>query len=291
MRLLTSRNSAEERLTSLVTQGYELRVSIWKDRQSKLSLNAYQSSVDVPRYKAILSGWIQEVQHELRAIFPTSLELHKFSARASHLATDFRDVDQAFGVLFYIDIPRYIELLASILESDVRRYTDLPIAARLYVEDIDSFSRVRDVNPAAVANLLPGGYLHVSEDVVQMSLEQILDVPVHKKDWGGELNDMYTANVMVNGVRRAAAFLLKGPGIGRREMSIADCGKKGDQLVRLFTTPANLFVVQYVGPIAEMVVQDAATKTAELRARGEDAHFLIMDGQDTARVLHAYGKL
>ena len=96
---------------------------------------------------------------------------------------------------------------------------------------------------------------------------------------------------MVNGIRHPTGFLLKGPGIGKKEMTIADCGKNGDQIVRLFTTPADLFVVQYVGPIADMLVRDVQGKVAELRAQGREAHFLIMDGQDTARLLHAYGKL
>ena len=126
---------------------------------------------------------------------------------------------------------------------------------------------------------------------MQLALEQILGVPFHKKDWGGEVNDLYTANVMVNGNRRATGFLLKGPGIGRKEMTIADCGKNGDQIVRLFATPADLFVVQYVGPIADMLVRDVQGKVAELRAQGKVAHFLIIDGQDTARLLYGYGKL
>lgn len=96
---------------------------------------------------------------------------------------------------------------------------------------------------------------------------------------------------LVSGTRRATAFLLKGPGIGKKEMTIADCGKNGDQLVRLFGTPADLFVVQYVGPIANLLVKDVQGKIAELRAQGKAAHFLIIDGQDTARMLHAFGKL
>jgi hypothetical protein len=87
------------------------------------------------------------------------------------------------------------------------------------------------------------------------------------------------------------AFLLKGNGLKRREMRIADCGHNGDQLVRLFQSPARLFVVQFVGTISEMVITDVAGKVQECHANGKDARFLIMDGQDTARVLHAYKKL
>jgi hypothetical protein len=74
-------------------------------------------------------------------------------------------------------------------------------------------------------------------------------------------------------------------------MAISDCVKKGDQLVCLFTTPADLFIVQYAGPISEMLIRDVQGKIAELRAQGKAANFLIMDGPDTARVLFAYGKL
>ncbi len=159
------------------------------------------------------------------------------------------------------------------------------------MEDIDSFAKVRDVNPSMVAPFLNKGSLDMSEDKVQLALEQILDVPFHRKDWGGEINDLYTANVIVNGARRATAFLLKGPGIGRKAMEIADCGKRGDQLVRLFTTPADLYVVQYVGPISDLLIKDVEGKVAVAKAGGKDSHFLIMDGQDTARVLHAYARL
>ena len=50
-------------------------------------------------------------------------------------------------------------------------------------------------------------------------------------------------------------------------------------------------VVQYVGPIADLLVKDVQGKVAELRDQGKAAHYLVMDGQDTARVLLAYGKL
>jgi hypothetical protein len=118
-----------------------------------------------------------------------------------------------------------------------------------------------------------------------------LDIPFHKKDWGGEVNDLYTANVVLNGVRRSTAFLLKGNGLKKAEMSIGDCGKNGDQIVRLFQSCAELFVVQYVGPIAESVITDVHGKTLARRTQGANANYLIIDGQDTARLLFAYNKL
>lgn len=114
---------------------------------------------------------------------------------------------------------------------------------------------------------------------------------MHKKDWGGETNDLYSTNIVVNGARVASVFLLKGNGLRRKTLEIAGCGKNGDQLVRLMDSPANLFVVQFVGQISENVIRDIDAKVALLRSMGRDAHYCIIDGQDTARLLLAYGKL
>jgi hypothetical protein len=93
------------------------------------------------------------------------------------------------------------------------------------------------------------------------------------------------------GRRRPAAFLLKGNGLTRSELSIADCGKNGDQLLRLFQSAAELFVIQYVGPVSEAVIADVQSKVAARRAAGAGANFLIIDGQDTARLLYAFNRL
>ncbi|MBC8264101.1 MAG: hypothetical protein H8E47_08280 [Anaerolineales bacterium] len=175
---------------------------------------------------------------------------------------------------------------------DFLRENTPPIRDRLYVEDIDSFERVRTVSPAEVTGFLKGdGYLDMPEDEIQRAIEEILAVPFHKEDWGGEVNDLYSANLQVNGIRLPTAFLLKGNGLKRAEMRIADCGRNGDQLLRLFNSPAYLFVVQFVGNITEAVISDVQGKVAERRSSGKPAWYLVMDGQDTARLLHAYGKV
>jgi hypothetical protein len=177
------------------------------------------------------------------------------------------------------------------LNEIIRWCADLPLNERLYVEDVDSFMHVRDVNPSMVATFLSNGYLARPEDTVQLALEAILGVGFHKKDWGGEGNDLYTANVIVNGCRRPTAFLLKGKGLENKTMEIKHCGKNGDQIIRLFQSPADLFVIQFVGNISEAVIQQAHAEIARLKNQGKNAQFLIMDGQDTARLMYAYGKL
>jgi hypothetical protein len=169
--------------------------------------------------------------------------------------------------------------------------SSLPIKERLFLDDIESFARIRGVDPRVIAPFLKNGYLDATENMVQIALEDILNVPFHKMDWGGEGNDLYTANLTVDGKRRPTAFLLKGNGLKNRTMEIKHCGKNGDQVIRLFRSPADLFVIQFVGNIAEAIIDHAHGENARLKTQGKKAQFLIIDGQDTARLLYAYDKL
>lgn len=190
MRLKLSKNSAEERLVALLTDGHALRTRIWQDYSGRKNAGSYQADIDVPRYRDMLAEWLGRSRDDLQTIFPTALEEHTFLAPKSHSASDWEGMDEQFGHLFHQRMPMYLERLKIILDVDLRRYTDRPVKDRLYVEDVDSFRQVRDVNPAVITHCLRGGFLALSEDEVQLALEQILDVPFHKKDWGGETDDL-----------------------------------------------------------------------------------------------------
>lgn len=154
----------------------------------------------------------------------------------------------------------------------------------LSIDEIDSFAAVALIGPAAVKNMVP---VTTSENEVKKAIcAAIGDSP--RKDWGGEQNDIFTTRVTLNGRRVPTAFLLKGPAV-RGRLTIAKCGKNGDQIQRLFQSAADLFVVQFNGEIDERVVAEARDKVLLLRARGSsNACCLIMDGVDTARFLVAY---
>jgi hypothetical protein len=292
MRLKKSKNTAQEKLTALVNEGYRILHSIHTDFRQKRAAGTFESDKDHERYSRLVNEWVDDVVAALNSIFPTELEANSFlHPRTTFGAIAAEDADAYKAGGLRARLQDVLHGLERIIEVNLTRYTDLPIGTRLYVEDIDSFVKVRDVNPASVARFLHNGYLDLPEDVVQVALEQILDVPFHKKDWGGELSDLYTANVTINGARTATAFLLKGNGLKKRVMEIADCGKNGDQLVRLFDSPARLFIVQFVGEVSESVIKDVEGKVNDLRARGTPACYCIMSGQDTARVFCAYGKV
>jgi len=289
MRLKKSKNAAEEELVTLINEGYKIADFMNEDYHEKSIHNDFDSGKDNKIYRDMFNEWGNKVVSVLDSIFPTSLESSSFIHTQYTLlgspGADREWFQQRTNLI------EDIKALKRIRDDDLKNYTDLPSQSRLYIQDIDSFRQVRDVNPEMVKAHLKDGYLDMSEDSIQMSLEQILDVSFYRRDWGGEINDLYTANVELYGSKIATAFSLKGKGLKKKVLQIKDCGKNGDQLVRLFESPAQLFIVQFVGEVSDNVIRDVESKVDLLRSRGKSAYFCIMNGQDTAMLLHAYGKL
>lgn len=149
----------------------------------------------------------------------------------------------------------------------------------IFPRDIDEFQRVQeedDPSPEEWQDFMQ----RTSEEEVKKSLCQILGEEP-KKDWGGELNDHFSANVHLAGERSTAAFLLKGPS-DFREMVPAHLGKNADQIFRLAQSPAQVLIVQHSHNIGEAV-------RAELRAfsvnPSNPRRYCFIDGKDTYKIL------
>jgi hypothetical protein len=110
------------------------------------------------------------------------------------------------------------------------------------------------------------------------------------KDWGGEKSDLWTTRIRVGGRRRSAAIALKGPGL-KSKLTPARMGRNGDQIQRLFTSTAEVFLVQHWREIDESVVVQLETfaKVKSL-ATGEEILFGTIDGEDSKRLTAAYPK-
>jgi len=205
---------------------------------------------------------------------PNFLALEKLYQQGRNMAADMLDLGN----------------LANRLRDFVGRKA-IQSQPRLYIDDIGSFACVKLISCEMVDDILKNGYVDLLEDDIQTGIEQIIHEPLHKKDWGGEYNDLYTTNILFRGRRISTAFLLKGKGLKKGILELCDCGKNGDQILRLLESPAQLFVVQFVGNISESVIKDLEGKVNELRSRGKTAWYCIINGQDTARLLRAYNKI
>jgi hypothetical protein len=164
------------------------------------------------------------------------------------------------------------------------------------VEEIDCFGEVKAVSPHDVLELLDDDEcLPVSEAVIKDAFQAIIGEAFSRGDWAGEEEDLYSTRIAITGRRTPAALLLKGPGNqkSRRDgaLTVANCNVNGDQIQRLFQSPAELFIIQYVGPIHSGLIKYARDKVEQKRHKGERATVCFIDGQDTARILKAFGRL
>lgn len=157
----------------------------------------------------------------------------------------------------------------------------------IQVDQIDSFGRVSSVPPSAVMDLCP---LDLLEDDVERMITTIIGEPFRQKDWGGELDDVFTQGVQLGGRSVRASFMLKGRGLGS-VMKMKDLGTNGDQVMRMVRQPAELFVVQHVNRIDASVYSHLGDAIVARRAEGQQAVGSVWDGVAVARLGVAYDLL
>jgi hypothetical protein len=153
------------------------------------------------------------------------------------------------------------------------------------IDDVDQFSRVKKFRKVP-ATLTPG---RLPEKTVKRGLLRLLGDPQNPKDWPGETNDILTLKLKIKGRTRRSAFALKGPGV-KGPLVPRMMGKNGDQIQRLFASPAEVFFVQYEDEIKQSVIslmEDLARARATL---GGDVLFGVIDKDATYRLRLAYPK-
>ena len=173
--------------------------------------------------------------------------------------------------------------LVALLDSDAAA----ALPPLLAIDRIDSFARVAEISAADVAALCP---LDLLEDDVERIIAGIIGEPFRQKDWGGELDDLFTPSVQLEGRLARASFLLKGRGLGS-VMKMKDLGSNGDQVMRMVKQPAELFVVQHVNRIDASVYSHLSDAIVARRAEGYPVVGSVWDGVMIARLGVAYGYL
>lgn len=154
----------------------------------------------------------------------------------------------------------------------------------LVIDVFDSFERVRNERDPSTRELeiLRG----IPENDVKHAFARIIGEPDVPKDWGGERSDLFTSYLRLEERRTTAAFLFKGPA-RFHPMTLADLGKNGDQIDRLYTEPADVIFVQHCHRITPPV---RTLLRAMCNQVGSSKRFCLVTGYDTLRVLRAYGE-
>lgn len=178
---------------------------------------------------------------------------------------------------------KMIELLEQIAENTASiQY------ARVTSDEIDSFYKAAEVRNEQVSHIVP---LQLDEKDVKKKFHEVIGDPFIQKDWGGERCDIYTSHIIFRNTKKPCAFILKGKSYSRGKLMPSDLGKNGDQIVRLFQEPAEIYFIQsngYIDSTVESIVQAFVTQKMK---EGYKVFYCLIDGIDTARILKAYGKL
>ena len=154
------------------------------------------------------------------------------------------------------------------------------------VDELDSFKRVRRIRKQQQR-------LALAERRFKRGLQGVLGDYGVFTDWGGEQNDLLSTGLRVKlgGRRLRVAFGLKGPGMTGK-LTPKKMGKNGDQIPRLFKSPADVFFVQYWDQIDESVLGLMAdlAKARSVSEGGTRVWWGIIDGWDSDRLARAYPK-
>ena len=125
----------------------------------------------------------------------------------------------------------------------------------------------------------------IPESKIKAAFGSILGLSNVPNDWGGENSDL-VADLTIRGYQARAAFAFKGPGGKRKPWMLhpGGMGKNGDQAIRLFSEHADLMVVQHCSDVASSV-----RHLMEALATKHGKRYMIIDGRNTVRILHATG--
>lgn len=155
----------------------------------------------------------------------------------------------------------------------------------VHVDQIDSFALVQN-EPRARTKKALDVLKTIPEQDVKEAFADIIGEAIVPKDWGGEKSDLFSSGLKLNGKRRSTAFAFKGPA-KFRPMTMAELGKNGDQINRLYEEPADLLVLQHCHEITPPVRR---MMRAFAQQMGNPRNFCVIDGFDTLRLLAAYSK-
>ncbi|HTB21372.1 MAG TPA: hypothetical protein VK914_01555 [bacterium] len=152
------------------------------------------------------------------------------------------------------------------------------------IDDIDSFKLVKSIKK------FPTKAVPMPERQFKNGIRRILKEKFMFFDWGGEKNDLATSRLILNGKRIRVAFGFKGPG-QRGELTPRKMGKNGDQIQRLFSSVADVFILQYWDKVGDSVHEQMKT-FAQISSVKEYQliRYCVIDGTDSARLIAAYTK-
>lgn len=283
MKLKLSANAARERIHEMIVSGSILLEKVTGEYSAAKKAGTFDEKTDIPRWKDSQIDWLHKCLGNLQDIFPTPTEAIRLKNTSASSA--FQSGTNVKWAVLTSDIKAKLSALDDILAS-VDKYS-VEMTDELFIEDIDSFAKSRDVNPRQVKRLAP---LKLPEDRIRTFFEEVIGENFQKHAPEEAAPNVITSRMKVGGDRLTAAFLLKGSGT-RGKLTINKCGQGGAEIEKLAEIPADLYIIQHVDKIDDRVIKNLKDKIELMNRQGKTCRMCIVDGTDTARILLAYGKI
>ncbi len=151
------------------------------------------------------------------------------------------------------------------------------------INDIDSFKLVQKISnaPSLAKKLL--------ENEIKQGFQKIIGEKGIFKDWPGEKNDLYSTKIRIENKRLPAAIAFKGRGT-KGKLTPEKMGKRGDQIQRLFFSPAQIFLVVYNGQIDQSILTQMEVFALGKAMSGQKIYYGVIDEDDLNKLIQAYKK-
>ena len=150
------------------------------------------------------------------------------------------------------------------------------------IQDINEFSKIKGMKSMEYN-------LEKNEDDIKELFKKIAGEKGIFLDSSIEKNDLLTC-LTFNGKKTLVAFAFKGKSQRRiKKLRPMDMGTNGDQVERLFSSPAEIFFVQFVGQFHELMLS-TMEQQALLKSyyTGKTIYYGIIDGNDTSKIFEKY---
>lgn len=252
---------------------------------------AFQSSQDQRGISLITQMWSNKVHAYLTSTFPTKKEAGQF-LHTPGPGLSYNGMNQIVNNLVN-STDSNLKVLENILENLEKYYQFEPESLSIDIQHIDSFEKVRGINHRDIERYMQNGFFDRDEKLIKRDLAEIIGGSFVPIDWGGETEDLFTSRILLNGQRVPTSIIFNGPGkVKATKTRRSDLGARGDQLVRMIrVSPSKLYILQSVKPIAHEIIETFEALIKDLRSKGNRCYYSVIDGQDTATILYAYGYL
>lgn len=252
---------------------------------------AFQTPHDQIGISQLTLVWSNNVYTYLANTFPTKKEDGQF-LHTPGIGIGYIGMNDAVSNLVNT-VDTRLKVLESILENLEKYYQFEPESLSIDIQHIDSFEKVRGINHRDIERYVHNGFFDRDEKTIKREFAEIIGESFAPKDWGGETEDVFTSRILLNGQRLPTSIIFNGPGkVKATQTRLSDLGALGDQLVRMIrVSPSKLYILQSVKPIAHEIIETFEALIKDQRSKGNHCYYSVIDGQDTATILYAYGYL